>query len=232
MNTLFVIPARAGSKGLAGKNSIDVCGKPLIQYTIEQALEADCGEVLVTSDCPKCLDIAREMKVTALKRPAELAQDDTPIIPVLHGVLNQCIILPDAICLLQPTSPVRPPGLIGNCLDELLGHTSAFTVAPIPHKYHPSAALWHNGAWSRYDWHTQGGFEHTNRQQLGKRYYRTGQVYVFWSNLLFPSPPTIYGNNMWGVLRTDPDELINIDGPEDLDAFRRYLELKRNVSLN
>jgi CMP-N,N'-diacetyllegionaminic acid synthase len=110
LRTLALIPARAGSKGIPGKNKRLMCGQPLISWTISAAQAAlGLDEIVVSTDDEEIADIAVSMGVSVpFLRPEELAQDDTPGIgPVLHALsLMQDF---DSVVLLQPTSPLRTP---------------------------------------------------------------------------------------------------------------------------
>ena len=226
MKTMCLIPARAGSKGIPGKNMAEVGGKPLIQYTFEAADGVFCDpDVYVSTDCSIIAKAANQHGFRVIARPSALAQDDSPIIPVIQHALEHADTDYDAVCLLQPTSPVRPDGLIDNCLRRLDNSlwTCLVTVAPIPTQFNPRSAMlvgeYGNGDWLFPD------FEYCCRQKLPRLYFRTGQIYIFRTNLITDvhKEPTIYGKRMSAVIRTDPDELINIDAPEDLEKFRQYL---------
>jgi len=113
MQVLAVIPARGGSKGILGKNTAVVAGRPLIAWTIDVALRSQTLErVVVTTDSPQIAATARECGAEVpFMRPSELAADHTPgIAPVLHAVdwLEQHeSYQPEWVMLLQPTSPLR-----------------------------------------------------------------------------------------------------------------------------
>jgi len=84
MNVVGIIPARAGSRGVPGKNKKLLYGKPLIQWTIEAALKSKIlSQVIVTSDDEEILDLARELGAKILERPAVLAMDDCQLDDVL-----------------------------------------------------------------------------------------------------------------------------------------------------
>ncbi|MFA5340200.1 MAG: acylneuraminate cytidylyltransferase family protein [Clostridia bacterium] len=107
MNYAF-IPARKGSVGIPGKNKKDFCGKPLVQWSIDQAKESKLfDKIIVSSDDEDILEIAKKCKVTAVPRVAELSGDDVRLDDVMFDLFvrkeNKC----DYICLLQPTSPLR-----------------------------------------------------------------------------------------------------------------------------
>jgi CMP-N,N'-diacetyllegionaminic acid synthase len=123
LSTLAIIPARAGSKGIPGKNK-RLCGQPLISWTIAAAQAARCfDEIVISTDDEEIADIAVSMGLSVpFMRPAELAQDDTPgIEPVMH-VLSRMSGF-DSMVLLQPTSPLRTPADIDAAVElARVGH--------------------------------------------------------------------------------------------------------------
>ena len=112
MKQLVVIPARAGSKGLPGKNWKSLHGKPLIQYTLEVALACFApNEICVTTDAPEVVEIAEKLGLNVpFVRPEELASDMAGSREVLLHALDfwsSNFYQPDVLVLLQPTSPFR-----------------------------------------------------------------------------------------------------------------------------
>lgn len=112
MKYLAVIPARGGSKGLPHKNLLPIVGKPLIAWSIEQARACrSIDRTIVSTDSQAIADAAlKHGAEVPFLRPAELALDSTPTEPVLvHAVkeLMKSGYEPDAVILLQPTSPYR-----------------------------------------------------------------------------------------------------------------------------
>lgn len=112
MKTLYVIPARGGSKGIPHKNIRPLAGKPLIGYSVDVARQlADDADICVTTDDPAIAAVVEAMglKVPFL-RPAELATDKSGTYEVLLHALDfyeQRGIHYDCLVLLQPTSPLR-----------------------------------------------------------------------------------------------------------------------------
>lgn len=110
---LCVIPARAGSKGIPSKNTVDFVGKPLLAWTIEAALNAQAvGQVIVSTESEEIAAIARDWGAdTPFLRPPELAEDHVHAVhTVLHalswyGETRGC--LPFGVMMLLPTSPLR-----------------------------------------------------------------------------------------------------------------------------
>ena len=112
MTINVLIPAREGSKGLPGKNTKLLCGKRLIEYSIETALKIfDKGSIIISSDSLEIISIGEERGLKTIFRPKELARDNSPIIDtLLHTIrfseLNFGVKIKD-ILLLQPTFPIR-----------------------------------------------------------------------------------------------------------------------------
>src|SRR4051812_8491949 len=109
MRVLGLIPARGGSKGVPRKNLRPLCGKPLLQYTVEASRSASAlGLVVLSTEDDEIAELGRTLGVRVLPRPAALAADDTPMLPVAqHAVvaLEAEGSRWDAVCLLQPTCP-------------------------------------------------------------------------------------------------------------------------------
>lgn len=109
MKKIAIIPARSGSKGLKDKNIIDLCGKPLIAYSIEAALQTEAFDrVIVSTDSEHYADIAREYGAEVMMRGEKLSDDKATTYMVLEDILkNRLTESIDYFVLLQPTSPLR-----------------------------------------------------------------------------------------------------------------------------
>jgi N-acylneuraminate cytidylyltransferase len=112
MNIYCIIPVRGGSKGIPGKNKRPIAGKPLVSWSIQQALAVlPSSHVIVSTDSTELAEIAALDGATVpFLRPAHLAEDESPTEPtILHAIefLESRGEKPDAIMLLQATSPVR-----------------------------------------------------------------------------------------------------------------------------
>lgn len=112
-NILGLIPARGGSKRLPGKNIRPLLGKPLIAWTIEQALASKyLDRVIVSTDSEEIAEISKKYGAEVpFMRPKELATDDTKSVDVVLHALKYFEEIenysPDIVVLLQPTSPLR-----------------------------------------------------------------------------------------------------------------------------
>lgn len=109
LKKVAIIPARSGSKGLKDKNIIDLCGKPLIAYTIEAALHSkEFCHVIVSTDSEYYAEISRRYNAEIMMRGDSLSNDTATTYMVLEDILKNPIIESiDYFVLLQPTSPLR-----------------------------------------------------------------------------------------------------------------------------
>lgn len=110
-HVIALIPARGGSKGVPRKNLRPLRGKPLIAYTIEQALKsAHLTGVLVSTEDAEVARISEDLGAAVIARPVDLAQDDTPTMDVVFQALDELASRGHSagiVVLLQPTSPLR-----------------------------------------------------------------------------------------------------------------------------
>lgn len=118
---LAVIPARSGSKSVKDKNIRPLGGRPLMAWSIKAGLACkQIDKVVVSTDSDKYAQLAKFYGAEIINRPAELAQDDTPMIPVLQHALNEIKPMADLVVLLDPTSPLRTVGDIELCFDKIM----------------------------------------------------------------------------------------------------------------
>lgn len=121
MTTIATICARGGSKGLPGKNIRPFAGQPLIVHSIAFAqAHPAIDAVYVSTDDPTIAEIAAQAGATVpFLRPAELARDDTPKLPVIEHLVTHLEAQGAEITRivdLQPTSPLRAPEDLDGCL--------------------------------------------------------------------------------------------------------------------
>jgi N-acylneuraminate cytidylyltransferase len=143
-----LVPARGGSKGLPGKNLRPLAGHSLIAYAARAAREsAVVARAVLTTDAE---DIAAEGRRAGLDvpflRPVHLAQDDTPMKPVIDHALAALAregVEPDIVLLLQPTSPLRTPDHLRAAV-RMLRESSAdsvVSVVELPRHYSPDYVM-------------------------------------------------------------------------------------------
>lgn len=181
LSVLGFIPARAGSKGVPGKNIRPLAGKPLIVYTIEAARKSgvfDC--LLVSTDGDEIAQIARQAGADVpFLRPAVLATDTARGIDVLrHAVswLEERGIRYDCVMILQPTSPLRAPEDITNALDLLIERSADAIVSVCEVDHHPwwCNTLPADGCMKDF---LRPGIP-SNRQELPRYYRLNGAIYL------------------------------------------------------
>ncbi len=118
---IAIIPARGRSKGLPRKNILDLCGKPLIAWTIEKALNGKyIDKVVVSTENNEIAEISKKYGAHVVERPEELARDDSPTIDAIMHVINWFEKRKeyfDIIILLEPTSPLRKENDLDNAIE-------------------------------------------------------------------------------------------------------------------
>ena len=146
-NVLAIIPARGGSKGLPGKNIKELCGKPLIAWSIKQAKScSDIDRVVVSTDDNQIALAAEKYGAKApFVRPVELANDTASTIDVIFHAINWFKEHEDFqaeyILLLQPTSPLRSGKDIDGAIQTLKDKDARAVVSVCETDHHP---LWSN----------------------------------------------------------------------------------------
>lgn len=189
---LAIIPARGGSKGLPGKNIKPLCGKPLIAYTIEAALNSNkISRVIVSTD-------DGDIKKTAILfgaevpflRPDSLATDTASSSDVFKYTLNRLELeeknIIDDFVVLQPTSPLRKSIHIDEAIN-LFQEKKAKAVVSFCKEQH--SIFWHKNIDKQGKLVSifEGNFI-KNRQEIKTTYYPNGAIYVFNKDYLFKTP--------------------------------------------
>lgn len=184
-SVLAIIPARGGSKGLPKKNIKLMNGKPLIQWTIETALQTtEIDSVLVTTDCPEIQSVALAVGAECpFLRPDALASDTaTSFDAIKHSLDYYAQELGrefDIIVLLEPTSPLRENTDISNMLSKLEQHyqTHDGIVSLGEVSEHPSIVkvIDHDGSVVPLDEQADSAIR---RQDCAKVYFPFGVAYV------------------------------------------------------
>lgn len=144
MTVIGLIPARGGSKGIPRKNLAQVAGKPLLAWTVDAArASTTLDRVIVSTDDDEIAAVARDLGAEVpFLRPEELAADATPMVDVVLDALDRigdC----EALCLLQPTSPLRRAEHVDGAVELLRrsGAESVVSVVGVPHRYAPESLM-------------------------------------------------------------------------------------------
>ena len=227
ISVLGLVPARGGSKGIARKNIRPLGGKPLLEYTAEAALSSGrLSSVVLTTDDEEIARVGRACGLEVpFMRPAELAGDATPMLPVVQhavGSLEAAGRRFDAVCLFPPTSPLRRAGDIGRCIEllETSGADSVITVLAVPAEYNPHWVYFRD----------EDGLLHLStgepapiprRQDLPQAFHREGSIYLVRRDVVMESN-SLFGRRTVG-LEIDPRSTVNIDDEEDWKRAERMV---------
>ena len=224
--TLCLIPARGGSKGIPRKNLQQVGGKPLIVWTIEQALAIDDEEqvdVVVSTDDEEIAAVAAAAGAEVpFLRPAELAGDTAATEPVvIHAIehLAAADRRPDTVMLLQATSPLRHSGTLARALREFRDSGVDSSVGVVPQ----APFLWSATDPPRADYDVA---RRPRRQDLTAqtlRYRETGSVYVTRTDIYLEHHNRLGGRI--GLFVMDEVEGVDIDTALDLAFAEQQLPL-------
>jgi len=226
-SVLAIIPARAGSKGVPNKNIKDLCGKPLIAYTIECALNAKLiSRIIVSTDSEEIASIASNYGINVpTLRPPELSNDTALTIDVISYEVKNLKAQHqefDYVMLLQPTVPLRSSSDVDLAIQSLIDSdcNTLISVADVGGN-HPLRMKSIRG--NKLANYIDTGIEDMRpRHLLPKVYIRDGSIYLKETELLlqdnsFGSPKTL-------PFVTDQEYAVNIDTP--LDFLMAELLLK------
>ncbi len=227
MRVLGIVTARGGSKGLPRKNLAPLLGKPLLAWTAEAALSAKkLSRVVLSTDDEEIAGVGRSCGLCVpFRRPAELAADNTPTIPVLqHAVaeLEKAGESYDAILTLQPTNPLRLPDDIDGAIN-LLERSSADSVISYADvgERHPARMKFIAPDGTVSDPPFAEQFEGQPRQSLPKMFLRDGSIYLTRRNVLMEQNSLRGRRSLAWII---PEERArNIDTPFDLFLAEQML---------
>ena len=225
MNKTFlaIIPARGGSKRLPRKNILDLCGKPLISWSIEAALKSKyISKVVVSSDDEEILNISSNFGADIIKRPYELANDTATTFDAIKHTINN-LEKYDYIVLLQPTSPLRNEKHIDEAI-ELLEEKQADGIVSVCEMDH--SPLWSNTLPE--DGNMRGFLREeilNKRSQDLEKYYRlNGAVYICKTDKLLENKSFFLKDNIFAYIM-DRKSSIDIDEEIDFLFAKRVIEL-------
>lgn len=225
MHTVAIIPARGGSKGLKDKNIYPVAGRPLLAWTVQQALDArHVDRVFVTTNDPAIAAIARESGAAVIERPEEISGDkatsESAIQHALDIIARDHGLVPDTVVFLQATSPLRKPGDIDRAI-ELFRNEGADSLISVTKA--DDLTLWeqHDGSWQsvNFDFRNRG-----MRQDRPTQYIENGSIYIFTPEVLVRHANRIgdrlvaYQMEFW--------QTWEIDTIEEIDLIEYYMNKK------
>ena len=215
MNCVAIIPARGGSVRVPKKNVKPLNGKPLISYTIEQAIEANVfDKIIVSTENDEIALISMLSGAEIMHRPKPLDEDCESEL-VIKNVVEQLEnggYKPDIVVMLQCTSPLRKADTIRNCVFELLDNwktcDSVITVSPIAHRPEWMGSI-NNGYFIPYTDTWGDTIKLVASQDLPKLYSQNGCVYAFKRNLIMDEGLVIGSKTKTIII--DEKEAFDID---------------------
>ena len=215
-----IILARAGSKGIKDKNIININGKPLISWSIKQALESDAvSNVYVSTDGESIASVSEEFGAKVIWRPKELASDTSSSEDALMhaiGVIEKKEQF-ESIVFLQATSPIRRKKDIDSAIRvfEDNDYDSLFSMAVLD-----DYCLWKkvNGKLDSYsyDFRSRG-----RRQEREPFYLENGSIYIFKKELFLREKNRLGGHI--GMYEMPFEYSYEIDTIKDIDVCEYYL---------
>jgi len=178
--TVAIIPARGGSKGIPRKNIRLLAGKPLIGHTIEAALRSGyISRVIVSTEDKEIADVARKYGAEVVRRPEELAKDDTSTVDVVLQVIRELREQGheyDTIILLQPTSPMRTTQDVDGALELFLNNECESVISVSESRHPPYWAFNVEGNYLKPLFDQK--YSEMRRQDLPKTYFPNGAIYI------------------------------------------------------
>jgi CMP-N-acetylneuraminic acid synthetase len=223
-----IIPARGGSKGIRLKNLALLHGKPLIEYTINEATETRrFREIVVTTDHAMIAQFVKTQGCTVIQRPTSLATDAALMVDVITHVLRELQKVkgvPTYFMLLQPTSPLRKAAHISDAICHFEKSKARSLISVIRSEHHPMKMfLKENDLLEPFS-----GLKslHENRQTLPVVFRPNGAIYLtsvkdFLEEKTFFLPP-VFGYEM------PPESSLDIDSPFDLKIANLFLNENKN----
>ncbi len=216
---LAIIPARGGSKGIYMKNVQKLAGKPLIQYTIEQAHKSRLiTQTIVSTDNQKIKKIVEELGVEVpFLRPKKYSKDNSSLLEVITHTLNflqkKSLKLPEIITLLQPTNPLRTTEMINRSIKLLQRSDGTSVLSVFTRRQHPFRAFKVEDKFLK---PLRKDFEkYYQRQKLPAVYYPTGTIYTFWTSTL-KKYNSIFGPKIIPMIAKDNEHHLDIDNYFDM----------------
>ncbi|BAN03346.1 acylneuraminate cytidylyltransferase family protein [Ilumatobacter coccineus] len=219
-----LVPLRAGSKGLPGKNTALLAGRPLYEHTLHTALDAGIGTVVVTTDIDSVLGAPVSPSVELIERPADLCGDDTPMDAVVRHAIVQ-IGRPCTVVLLQATSPLRAASDICAAVDQYRASDVDLVMSVC--EADRSVRKWGEVVDGRFVPISTARECFTNRQQLEPIHRPNGAIYVFDGDWFLENGGFVTAS-IGAYVMCEPSS-VDIDSAADLAAVERLLAERKST---
>lgn len=218
MTPLYIIPARGGSKGIPRKNIKPLCGRPLIAYSIDAALEAGASprSIILSTDDAEIAETGRRLGLDVdYMRPAELATDTAGSREVILDAMDWADrrgIAYDCVVLLQPTSPMRTAADIKAALDLYTPDTD-MVVSVKEASANPYYNCFETDPESGYLHISKGDGLLTRRQDAPPAWEYNGAVYVINPQSIRDMPMGAFKKRVPSVMPAERS--VDLDTPTD-----------------
>lgn len=219
---LAVIPARGGSKRLPRKNILDLCGKPLIAWSIDEAKKSKyIAKTLVTSDDEEILNISKKYGADISKRPSKLSSDSSTTYEALEHVISSQEQEYEYIVLLQPTSPLRTSKHIDEAIEllELKNADAVISVCEVEHSVLWSMTLDEDDDMSEF----VKKIDARRSQEQEKHYRLNGAIYICKTKKLLEKKSLFLQENVFAY-KMQREDSIDIDEELDFKLANLLLE--------
>ncbi len=227
---LGLVPARGGSKGIPRKNARKLGPSYLLQFTADAARKAGClTDIVLSTDDTEIAGIGRACGLEVpFMRPAELARDDTPMLAVVKHAIATLAAGGreyDALCLLQPTSPLRSSETIRRCISAFWdsGADSVVSIRPVPPEFNPHWVYFLDEH-DRLRLATGETEPIPARQLLPPAFHRDGSVFVVKTAVALQG--SLYGSKCIGVV-SPANEACDLDTAEQWRQLEAMLATPR-----
>lgn len=221
-----LIPVRAGSKGLPGKNIRPLAGRPLYLHSVEQAFGAGLDTVVISTDIPEILETPQSPGVIVHPRVAELSADETPMSMVLADVLCLSHFDGATVVLLQATSPLRRSEDIRRAVDRFEKGDAEVVMSVVPAD--PRVLKCGTIDDDRFVPLRDPRDTFRNRQDLPSVVRPDGAIYVFGASWFRDRGELV--SERISALRVDPADSVDIDDIADFEFCARILEQRESGS--
>lgn len=230
---LAIIPAKGRSTRLPGKNLLEVCGKPLVAYSIEEAKKSKhITRLMVSTGEERIVDIARKYGVEIpYLEEASYTMQDNPLVPDLFNYTRHRLkeldgYDPDFLVMLQPTSPLRKAEHIDQCIEAAFNADADYVATVSESPIHPYRTRFIKDGFLKPVIDSPILF--AKFQDLPKAYFFNGAVYVTRPISLNSGLSLV--NQTWRGVIMPGEDAIDIDTLPDLLTFKSILEARKNES--
>jgi N-acylneuraminate cytidylyltransferase len=210
MKIVSLIPARKGSKGIKNKNLINLCGKPLIHYSIQASINSLVNETWVSSDSDEILETSKNLGAKTIKRPSEFSGDNATSESALIHFAEKIDF--DILVFIQCTVPLIESQDINQGIEKMKTFDSVVSVTETHQMF----------------WDANGPLYDINnrlrRQNSVKRYIETGSFFITSKERLLKSNNRLSGNI--GFVEIPKHRSFDIDGYDDLKMVKTIINSK------